>query len=43
MVVATLRPPAIAHIDAPLPRCRTTTLPRAAPSSYCGSAWAMYS
>ena len=43
IVLATLRPPAIAHMLAPLPRWRTTVLPRAARSSCCGSTLAMYS
>ena len=33
----------IAHMLAPLPRCRTTTFPAAAPASNFGSACAMYS
>ncbi len=38
MVEATLRPSAIAHMLAPLPRCATTTRPRAAAASKRGSA-----
>ena len=34
IVLATLRPPCIAHMLAPLPRCSTTVLPAAARASY---------
>ena len=43
MVLATLLPPSIAHMLAPLPRCSTTVRPAAAVASYCGSTEAMYS
>ena len=35
IVLATLRPPAIAHMLAPLPRCSTTVLPRGRASRRC--------
>ena len=41
IVLATLRPFAIAHIDDPLPRCSTTVRPAAAFASTAGSAPAM--
>ena len=43
IVLATLAPAWSAHMLEPLPRWRTTVLPRAARSSNCGSTEAMYS
>ncbi|MNN62142.1 hypothetical protein D3C81_1774230 [compost metagenome] len=42
MVLATLRPPCMAHRLAPLPRWATTTRPAAAAGSSCGRTLAMY-
>ncbi len=43
IVLATLRPPCIAHMLAPLPRCRTMVRPAAARGELSGSTEAMYS
>ena len=43
IVEATLRPPASAHMLAPLPRCSTIVRPCAAFASNCGNTEAMYS
>ena len=43
IVLATLRPPEIAHMLDPLPRCSTMHLPAAARASSAGSTLATYS
>jgi hypothetical protein len=43
MLLATLRPPCMAHMLAPLPRCMTTVRPCAARTSTSGKRLAMYS
>ncbi len=43
IVLAMLRPPCIAHMLAPLPRCAATTRAPASAGSHSGSVAAMYS
>ena len=43
IVLSTLRPPWMAHMDAPLPRCATITRPLAISGATFGRVFAMYS